>query len=1017
MKVLKFIVQRKILITLLIFLVAILGSYSFLQVDKELTPAVKLDGAFVEIYAGDMAAIEVERTITTPIEQRFLAIDGVKGVDSTTNIGRTALNLSFESGRGEEIYKEVGAVVATAKSEFPGITEVASGQYGGSQSYEFFMDVSGGNQEEMSSFAKDILEPRLEALPEVRDVLLVGLVEQEVAIKIDREKLREHNLNVNHVVATIQQSNVEATLGELQNEKDSPSLRWSTKVKNIEDIENISIPTQNGFILLNDVADIKILPVENNSYVWKNGSQDFILVQIGRVSTVTQIEMAKAVRAEVEKIQSENVVKDFEINEVVAQADYVSESIDGVKDNILIGGVIAIVILLLFLRNIRATFIIGLSIPSSVLLTVTAMWLFDYSFNMLTLLGLGLGIGMMVDSSIVILESIYKKKEQGFGKFEAVIEGTKEVASAVFASMLTTIVVFLPIGLIGGEMGEFVIMLSAVVAITLISSVVISFTLIPTLSESFLKLRKRTKVRKDSIVTKGYRNAVAWVIKKKRNSFALVTLFLLMLVGSMFLVTKIPMTIMPDMLNRYAELAIDLEPGLSVEEKQNVVNEINNRLQAVEDVETNYVMDNGNMVYTIINMTKGNQITVEQKEVNENILETLRDMQNDYPISGVQSVMEGGGGYPVQVHIKGDSFDQLQAISSSFAEELQKVDGISAITSSIERTSEEQTVVLKEEEIEEAGLNSLQVKHFIEESFIQIPVGLIQNQDETLPIKLSWAVIPTSKTDLLDMSIAVNGVERPLSTFIELVSVQTPNEIIHSDGERLVTISADIEDRDLGAVNRDIQKIIDRFETPVGYTLTVGGDLEQQQELMTDMLFVFAVSIFLVYVVMAVQFNHLGHPLLVMSVIPITIIGVILGLFLTQMELNLISGMGIIMLIGIVLNNAILLIDRTNQLRKEGYSVEEALIGAGNDRIRPIFMTTLTTVGGMLPLALESGASGSYQAPMATVIISGLMFATFITLLLIPAVYRLFTRTAESKRARNVSKAKTGLKTETIPEI
>ncbi|MDR4888814.1 efflux RND transporter permease subunit [Fredinandcohnia sp. QZ13] len=1019
MNLLKFIVQRKILITLMIFLVTVLGGYSLLKVDKELMPPVKLDGAFVEIYAGEMAAIEVERTITTPIEQQILAIDGVEGVESTTNIGRTMLNLTFESGRGEEIFKEVESVIASAKSEYPNITDIASGQYGGSQSYEFFMDVSGGNMEEMSAFSKEILEPRLEALPEVRDVLLTGSKEQEVSIKIDREKLLKHNLEVSQVVAAIQQSEGEATLGELQNEKGSPSLRWSSKIDSINDIENISLLTQNGSILLKDVATITIQPIENNSYVWKNGSQDFILVQIGRVSNVTQIEMAKAIRAEVKKIQSEGLVKNFELNEVVAQADYVSESIDGVKDNILIGGIIAIVILLLFLRNIRATFIIGLSIPSSVLLTFTAMWLFDYSFNMLTLLGLGLGIGMMVDSSIVILEAIYKKKELGFGRFESVIEGTKEVASAVIASMLTTIVVFLPIGLIGGEMGEFVIMLSAVVAITLISSVIISFTLIPSLSEVFLKLRKPSKLKKDSIFMKGYRNVVAWVIKKKRNSLAIITLFLLMLVGSLFLVSKIPMTIMPDMLNRYAELGVDLEPGLSVEEKQNVVNEINQRLQKVNDVETNYVMDNGSMLYIIINMTKGDQITVEQKEVNEKILDTLRKMQEDQPVLGVQSAMAGGGGFPVKVNIKGDSFEQLQMISNKFADELQNVDGISAITNSVERSSDEQIVVLKEKEMEEEGLLPSQVKQFIETSFIQMSVGTMQYDNETIPLQLSWTKIPDTKTDLLDMKIPVNGVEVPLSTFIELETVQTPNEIIHSDGERLVTISADIKDRDLGAVNRDIQKMIDEFEMPTGYTLSAGGDLEQQQELMTDMIFVFAISIFLVYLVMAVQFNHFGHPLLVMSVIPITIIGVILGLFITQMELNLMSGMGIIMLVGIVLNNAILLIDRTNQLRKEGFTIEEALVGAGNDRIRPIFMTTLTTVGGMLPLALESGASGNYQAPMATVIISGLSFATLITLLLIPAVYRLFSfsRIPATRRERNKLKARATTKVETAPKI
>ncbi|MFT4414697.1 efflux RND transporter permease subunit [Fredinandcohnia humi] len=991
MKLLKFIVQKKILIGLMIVLVTVFGSYSMIKLDKELMPPIKLDGAFIEIQAGDMSAIEVERSITTPLEQRLAGIEGVDIINSTTFIGKSTLDLTFESGRGEEIYKDVEAIVASVKSDYPGVTDVVSGQYGGNQSYDFFMDVSGGSMEEMSEFAKDILEPRLEELPEVRDVLLVGVLDHEVTIKVDRNKLAKHGLDINQVISTIQQANSEATLGELKSNKTTTALRWNSSIDNNNDIENISILTQNGPIILKDVASVSLQPLENTSSVWKNGSKDFIFVQIGRVADSTQIEMAEAVRKEIKKIRDENLVANFSLNEVVAQADYVQESIDGVKSSIFLGGIIAIVLLVLFLRNIRATFIIALSIPSSVLLTFTAMWLLDYSFNMLTLIGLGLGIGMMVDSSIVILESIYKKKEQGLPKLEAVIEGTKEVGGAVIASMLTTIVVFLPIGLIGGEMGQFVIMLSAVVAITLISSVIIAFTLIPSLAEKILKLQKPKKQMKESSFIRGYGHFVTWTTKKKRNSIAIITLFFIMFAGSLFLVSKIPMTIMPDIFNRYTELAIDLEPGIAIEDREKLITDITKSLETIKDIESSYVMDNGGMLYSIINMTKGNEITMDQKDVNEEILSSLRSLQKSHPITSVQSAMTGGSGLPVQVMIKGESFEELKTLAKDFSAELKEIDGIVAITNSMERTSQEQVVVVKQEKVEEAGLSEQQIKQFIEQSFIQMPVGFLQMDEKNIPMKLTWSEIPESKEDLFELEIPVNGEENSLATFVEFTTVDAPNEIVHKEGERIITISADIKNRDLGAVNRDLQNLIDKSHLPTGYTISIGGDLEEQQELITDMIFIFAIALFLVYLVMAVQFNHLGHPLIVMSIIPITIIGVILGLFLTQMELNLMSGMGIIMLIGIVLNNAILLIDRINQLRREGVTIEEALVEAGKNRMRPILMTTLTTVGGMLPLAMASGASGNYQAPLAVVIISGLSFATVITLFLIPAIYRVFT--------------------------
>ncbi|MBT2693856.1 efflux RND transporter permease subunit [Bacillus sp. ISL-55] len=1017
MNLLKFIVQKKILVSLMVVLVLLIGSFSVLKLDKELFPSIKMDGAYVEIYAGEMPAIEVERTITTPLEKKILGIEGVEEVLSTSNIGKSSMQLTIERGRGEEVFKEVESVVNFTTSDMSGVKDVMTGQFGTSQAYDFFMDVSGSDMEKMTAFAKNTLEPRLEALPEVHDVLLSGSVEKEVTVELKRDELVKNELDAALVIGAIQQANNEATLGQLNNETNSPSLRWNTQLESVENVKNLQIPSANGFIKLSEIANVKLQPLESSSFVWKNGSKDFIFVQVGRVADATQIEMAEAVREEIKQIREEGLVSGVELNEMVAQADYVKDSIDGVTSNILIGAAIAVAILMLFLKNIRATLIVGLSIPTSVLLTFTSMWVFGYSFNMLTLIGLGLGIGMMVDSSIVILESIYRKKELGLKSLDAVIKGTQEVATAVLASMLTTIVVFVPIGLLGGEMGSFMIILSVVVAITLISSVIVSFTLIPSLSEKFLKLKKKEKNNKEGRLIRGYSKMISWTIKKKRHSFAVIGLFFLMLIGSLMLVTKIPMTIMPDMMNRYAELMVTVEPGLSLEEKQEIVTEMNKALDEVKDVESNYVMDNGNMLYTIINMTKGDEITREQKDVNEEILKSLRGLEEKVPLKSAAAAMSGGGGSPVQINISGESFDELNTIADGFIEELKSIEGIVAVENSIERTSVEQVVQLKESEIEKAGLSQPQIKQFIEQAFLQMPVGELKINEENVPLKVKWDEEMNTKTALLDLKVPTPSGEKKLSEFISLKSVENPNEISHKDGERYISISADIEGKDLGTINREVQKLMDKYDVPEGYSIAPGGDLEQQQEMVQDMVLILAISIFLVYLVMAVQFNHLGHPLIVMSVIPMTIVGVILGLFLTQQELSIMSGMGIIMLIGIVLNNAILLIDRTNQLRNEGYTVQEALVEAGKNRIRPILMTTLTTVGGMLPLAMATGGSGNYQAPMATAIIAGLSFATLITLLLIPAVYRIFTRSAVKRSwfSRKAKKSKKSISP--VPEV
>lgn len=985
------------------FIIVTVGLYSIFDLGKVLMPSVPADRIFVKTDAGDLSAIEVERNITTPLEQRLEGLKGVKTIQSTTNIGENSIQLTVEDGKGEEVLKEVESIVNGAKSELIGAEDIITGQYGAVQAYELFMDVSGGNLDEMADFATEVLEPRLESLAEVGDVSLAGLPEHEVIIDVDKRELEKYNISIGEVADVIQQFNHAETLGNLKMEEDSPSIRWDTRLENIKEIENVTIPTEIGLIKLGDIANVSKQTIESASSVWKNGAEDFIFVQISRASDVTQIEMRDAVREEVQNIRDENLVKGFSLTEIVAQADYVEDSINGIAMNILIGGVIAIAVLLIFMRNLRATVIISISIPSSILLTFSIMWLFDYSFNMLTLIGLGLGIGMIVDSSIVILESIYKKKELGLGNFEAALTGTKEVSRAIFASIITTIIVFVPVGFISGEIGQYVKILSLLVAITLISSLIISFTLIPTLSEKFLKLEKHKLKKDEGVILKGYGKTISWAIKKKYRSLLIILFFFSLFGGSLVLVSKIPINVMPDMFNRYTEVMAYLETGVNKEEKDAIVAEMNKKLQQIQDVESNYVLDMGGELYTIINMTKDDGIVNEQKVVNEEIMEGLRSLTDSLPITSIQGVLAdtGGSGYPIQITVRGEDFEELTNIAKNFAEEIEPIDGIVGITTSVERTTNEQLIELKQEDINEAGLTEMQVKQVIQQALLERPVGQIRMDNENLRLTLAMGEEVKSKESLLDLTIPTNDGEESLSSYIRLETIKTPNEIYHEDGQRFITISADIEDVDLGSVNRKIQQAISEFELPSGYTLSVAGDLKQQQELMIEMILVITLAIFLVYFVMAIQFNKWGQPIIIMSVIPLALIGVIVGLFFTKMELNILSAMGIVMLIGIVLNNAILLIDRFNQLLIKGYSIHDSLVKAGKDRLRPIFMTTVTTIGGMLPLALESGTAGNYQAPLATVVISGLLFATLITLLLIPSICNLFS--FSRKKAINVT--------------
>lgn len=991
MRLLQLIVQRHVFVILLTVFIIILGTYTFFHLEKELTPTVGLDSATIKVEASNLHVDDIERKITIPLEQKLQELEGIKEISSTTSLGYSSLAISFDNGKGDEIFKDVESKTNMILGNMSEIDHFQVSQNGVNTPFEFIIDVSDGNLDKMTAFTKNILQPRLEELPEVREVMFTGASEHRVDLHFNEANMKDHHLTIHEVVGYIQQINSEGFLGELTDEKESPSLHWDTTFENIDELESLQIPTENGVIKLSEIATIAINPLASSSNTWKNGTKDVIMVQIARKSDVAQAAMTEAVRNELQNIEKEGFVKGFTVNEVIAHADFVQDSMDDVTKNIVIGGVIALVVLLLFLRNVRTTFIIGLSIPTSILLTIIMMGLLDYSMNLLTLIGLGLGIGMMVDASIVILESIYRKKEQGLNNLEAVLEGTKEVATAIIASVLTTIVVFLPIGFIGGDSGKFMLILSVVVAVTLISSVLIAFTLIPTLAKEFMKLKKQ-KSKKKFIFLSIYENIVSWCIKKKSRSLLVIVASILVFSLSFLLIPKIQMNMMPDIFNRYTEIIIDLENGVSPNDKETIAEKVNDKLSSMDDVKSNYLLDFDDKIIANIVMTTGNEVTKEQDIVTNDIVKTLRELEKTEPIRTVERALDGVSGYPVQVNISGDDFSNLQKMTNELQGEIEAVNGIVRVTNTLNDFSTTETIQLDKEKIKEAELSELQIKQHIEQYLWQEAIGTVEWEEEELRLYVHQDNEKMTKDALLQMEIPTKNGEENLSSFITFEKEKMPEQISHKNGERYVSIMADVEEKDLGMINNNIHKVIDRFKTDPDYTITLGGDLEEQNEFMNELLVVFGIALFLVYVVMAVQFNHFGQPLIVMSIIPITIVGVILGLFFTQAELNIMSGMGLIILVGIVLNNAILIIDRTNQLRKTGMTVVDSLIQAGENRIRPILMTTFTTVGGMIPLALATGMSADYQAPLSIVIISGMLFSTFITLLLIPCVYRLFSR-------------------------
>jgi multidrug efflux pump subunit AcrB len=618
-------------------------------------------------------------------------------------------------------------------------------------------------------------------------------------------------------------------------------------------------------------------------------------LDIGKAANVTTVEMTNAVRNELEAINEEGLVGDFSVEEMFSRGDFITGAIDNGRNNVIYGGILAFFVVLLFLRNFRATLVISLAIPITMLLTFSLMWIFGYSINLISILALGLGIGMIVDASIVILESIYNKRESGMSNFKDVIQGTKEVYSAVIASMLTTVVVFLPIGLLSDDVGEFIIIMSIVVVIILVSSVLISFTLIPALFESFIKVKEKTYDQRENNISRIYTGIVSWMTAKKWRPWLVSSLFLLLFIGSIpLLMFKVPLGFMPDILDRQSEIMITLEEGTNHSEHDQIAKAIHQRLLKIIDIE-NYKLSSfsNEHMWLFINMTSSDNATHKQEEVNSMIISSLRSLSVDYPVSDVSFALDMGSiAYPVEVKITGKEFDQLRQLAEEIQERLEKVDGIESSEISVKELLHEKHFVLHLQAIKDAGLTPSQVREAVEDLFIEQTITKLEIDGVSTPVNILFNQQISSVNQLQQYEIETNKGSKRLSEFVGFETKQFPTDISREDGIRTVKVMAHNEDRDLGSLGRDVQRMINELHVPQGY--------------------------------------------------------------LEQVERG------------------------------------EALIEACRSRIRPIFLTTLTTAFGMLPLALATGNGSNFQAPMATVVISGLLFSTMITLILIPAVYLIF---------------------------
>ena len=861
---------------------------------------------------------------------------------------------------------------------------------------------------------EDQVKYRLERIPGVAAVDINGGLLREIHVDLRADQLKALGLSSDAVISALRNENQNIPAGLYDKGNFEILVRTQGEYNSLDQIRQTVITVRDGTpIRIRDVADVVDSWEEVRSTIRING-KSAMRISINKQSGANTVQVATAVKEEMARINQD--IPQITLIPMMDQSVYIQRSIDNVAKSTLLGGLLAILILFLFLRNVSSTLIIMTAIPISIIATFGLMYFGGFTLNTITFGGLALGVGMLVDSSIVVLENIYRHREHGETKINSALTGTQEVWSPIVASVLTTVVVFLPVVFLQGMSGILYQQMAYVVSFSLLCSLVVSLTLIPMLSSRFLQYQQSSTYDGDNRlhqiyakseavlhqVEEKYRSILQWALAHRRT-IVLLTMGLFLL--SVILVRFIGVELMPTADEGEVRVNMELAVGTRLE----IVEQVSQMVEAI-------VMKEVPEIESIVTRAGGggwtsghtadiraNLVPLEQRSrSSEQIANDLRTKLVGIP--GVEIRTRAGQGLfilrmgasqseNVSVEIRGFDLATAQQLAERVDAAVKKVEGITDTYLSREEGSPEQLVYIDRNKAADLGLTVSRIGEALQTAIGGTTASYFREHGKEYRILVRLSETDRKNlADLLDLTVVNNrGESIILRNVLDVQPKEGPVRIERKDQERIITINANYTGRDMGSIITDIRKELRAIPIPRDFAIIFGGDYEEQQKSFRELLFGFILALLLVYLVMAGQFESFVDPFIVLFSIPMALIGIVITMILTGTIFSMQAFIGCIILVGIVVNNAILLVDYTNQLRrKENIPMMEAIGLAGSRRLRPILMTTLTTVLGLLPLSLGLGEGGEAQAPMARVVIGGLTSSTLITLVLIPVVYSLF---------------------------
>ncbi len=1009
----RFSVSRPILTTMVTLMVVIIGAFALTRLRIDLLPEVSLPTVTVRTSWEGASPEVMERLVTQILEEIVGTVPNVEEITSESSEGDSDIRVSFAWGTNlDTAALDLQSRIENEIDELPDDVVRPTVRKFDIASFPVVLLGISSNLDpvELTTFVEEQIRYRFARLPGVAQVDLWGGYDREVRIELDPERIRALEIPLNDVIAAIRNSNLDLPAGQIERGQYEVTLRAPAEFTDVQQVRDTVVAVRQGApVTIGQIAEVYDTYSKLDRIVRVNDRLG-IRVAIRKQADANTVEVSSRILEEIDRVNE--AFPQVQVVPVINQGNFIERSIANVAQSVLYGGGLAVLVLLCFLRNLRSTIVIALAIPISIIATFSLIYFGGLTLNLMTLGGLALGVGMMVDNSIVVLENIFRRRdEQHESRAEAAERGAGEVAAAIIASTITTLVIFLPLIFLRGVTGVLFSDLAYVILFALACSLFVSLSLVPMLASRLVESPEELHLRHEAAPTLTGRLADACGDALKRLDTIyrdLLRLVLrvpivtplvagLLLGACILLVPRIGTEFLPPSDEGEVRVEGEMDTGTRIDL-------VDRQTRLIEQVVYPAVPEGVAWVTSVsegdseirLSLVPAKQRDRSNTEIADDLRERLdgqipgmivriRAPQGQFLLERIVGTDEG-----ISVEIRGFELEVLQALSAQVETRLAEIPGITDVDSSLDDGVPEERIQIDRLKAADLGLSARDITEAIQIAIAGSQAGEFRVRGQSYPIFVQFADAERlSPEEVLDLTLTTPaGQQVALRNLVTSDSGRGPTRIDRKDQQRVVEVSANIAGRDLGSVARDVAEMLDGIPRPVGYDLSVAGNFEEQQEAFNELVVSMVLALMLVYMVLACQYESLRDPLIVMFSVPVAAVGVILILFLTDTTFNVQTYIGCIMLGGIVVNNAILLVDQAGRLRlQEGFNVRDAVSEAGRRRLRPILMTTLTTILGLLPLALGIGEGADAQAPLARAVVGGLAASTLITLVLIPAVY------------------------------